>query len=174
MNGLDLLLSRWETIGGSDGPTSILFSTGVSIVYLMTILCLIGIAERVLFALAAYNDARAKSNPDAIMWGLLVGFLGLIPGIIYLCIRNSAKGYTVCTACGCAHVATDSNCPKCGSPNPVSSQFLNPLAAQQAHQAKVLFTIAFVLVGVGILAAIVFGISFITAVFSVMGNRIYY
>lgn len=175
MNGLDLLVSRWGTVGGADSTASIAFSgIGISIIFLACLLSIIGIAERVLLGLAAYNDARAKSNTDAVMWGLLVGFLGLIPGIIYLCIRNSARRYTVCQNCSFAHDATDPNCPKCGAPNPVSEQYMNPFAAQQAHRAKVQFTVALVLIGVGVLAAIVIGISFAAAVFSVTGNSIYY
>lgn len=142
--------------------------------FFICILALISLAVHILLGLAAYDDARAKSNPDAVMWGLLIGFLGLIPGIIYLCIRNSARGYTVCTNCGFGHPATDLNCPKCGAPNPVATQNINPFAAQQAHRAKVLFIVALVLLGVTVLVSLVIGIQILTAVFYSAGNGMYF
>jgi hypothetical protein len=158
MNTLNLLFSRGGMIGGADGPTSIFVSAGISIFFLVAMIGLIGLAERVLFAVAAYNDASSKSNPDAIMWALLIGFLGLIPGIIYLCVRNSGQGYAICCNCGCTYHMNDMNCPRCGAPNPMPAQYGNPFAAQQQHRAKALLIAALVLIGVGIVSVIVINI----------------
>lgn len=140
--------------------TESVISASFGLIAAICLISLAGVAERVLLGLAAYNDARSKSNPDAVMWGLLVGFLGLIPGIIYLCIRNTVRNYTICPNCGCSHLASDFNCPRCSAPNPYCGQNLNPLAARQAHQAKVQFTIAMVLVGVIVIASVFAGLSF--------------
>lgn len=174
MYGLELFFLHGNIIGYGDGATAIVVSAGIRMMFLVCIVGLLGLAERVLFGLAAYNDARAKLNPDAVMWGLLIGFLGLIPGIIYLCIRNSARGYTTCVTCGCAHLAADANCPKCGAQNPVYQQYVNPFAAQQAHRAKVMFVVALVFVGLGILVGVVVGINIVTAFLYSAGSPIYY
>ena len=131
------------------------FSVAFGIISLFSILALLGIAQRILSACAAYYDARSKCNKDAVMWALLIGFLGLIPEIIYLCVRNSGRNFVICTNCGLNHSAYDTNCRRCGAPNQNSSQFMNPLAANQAHRAKVLLITALVLIGVGFITAIV-------------------
>lgn len=173
MNIINLLLNDGYVVGGADGPTSIIVAEGIGLVALLSVLCLISLAERVLLAFAAYNDACAKDNSDAIMWGLLIGFLGLIPGIIYLCVRNSGRNFALCQNCGCSHYAGDQNCPNCGAPNP-TPQFVNPHAPQQAHRAKVLMTIGLVLLGVGLIAAVFGVIIFAANVYSIMGGSIYY
>lgn len=137
-----------------DGIPEAAVSFGFGIVTLLAFLALIGIAERILFAIAAYFDARSKCNKDAVMWAFLIGFLGLIPGIIYLCIRNSQRNIVFCPCCGFNHLGSDMNCPKCGAPNQSAGQYINPLASQHAHRAKVLLTIALILIGVGFLSAI--------------------
>ena len=171
MNALNLLFSRGGMIGGADGPTSIMVkSTGLSIVLIFAIVSLLGITERVLFAVAAYNDACAKSNRDAVMWGLLIGFLGLIPGIIYICVRNSGHEFVNCPACGFVHSTRDSNCPKCAAPNPICDQNANPLAAQQQHRAKILFTVALVFLGVAVLASVAMFVCFVVSMTFFAGN----
>lgn len=73
------------------------------------------ISVRVLFAAAAYNDAKSKLNQNAMMWGLLIGFIGLIPGIIYLCVRNNSESkFILCRKCGFTYLRSSMNCPKCG------------------------------------------------------------
>jgi hypothetical protein len=124
------------------------------ITLVIVLMALIGLAVRVLFALAAYNDARSKNNPNAVMWGLLIGFLGFIPGIIYLCVRNSGRGFIVCPRCGISYQGSYLNCPKCGESNPANSQYVNPFSSLQAHRAKVYLTVALVLIGVGILLSV--------------------
>jgi hypothetical protein len=126
----------------------------VRFVLIIALLGLMELAVRVLFAFAAYNDARSKSNPDAVMWALLIGFLGLIPGIIYLCVRNSVREFVVCTRCGISYQENYPNCPKCGEPSPVNMPYVNPLYAQQAHRAKVFLTVALILIGAGIILSV--------------------
>ncbi|MGX8701344.1 hypothetical protein [Caproiciproducens sp.] len=139
---------------------------------MMILVSLPALAARVLFALAAYSDACAKANPDALMWGLLIGFLGLIPGVVYLCIRNSSRNYLVCPNCGFRHYFYDAVCPRCGAPNQ-PQQNRNPLAGEQARRAKLFLTIAVALTGVTILAVMVFTV-FVVSVSSFGGNAFYY
>ena len=145
--------------------------SGAGIVFLLSIIGLVAIAERVLIGLAAYNDACAKGNPDAVMWGLLIGFFGLIPGIIYLCIRNSGRQYTMCGNCGLRHFAMDSNCPRCGTPN--VPPYANPYVLQQAHRAKVLLIVAVFLIAFVVIAGIICAVSLIARIASVAGGTFY-
>lgn len=106
-------------------------------------------AERVLFGLAAYHDARSKENPDALIWGLVVGFIGVIPGIVYLCVRNTSRRLTACKNCGFLHDAADLCCPRCGAcTEGMQNQAEDPYAPVMAHQAKREFIAAAILVGV--------------------------
>ena len=155
------LLFAYGYINGEAVPVA---SAGIGVLYLVLLTGMVMTACRVLFGLAAYYDANAKLNPDAVMWGLLIGFLGLIPGIIYLCVRNSSRSFTVCPNCGLKHYFYDMNCPRCGAPNHVPAQYNNPMAAQQAHRAKVLLIVALVLIGVVILASAVFAVGVTTRI----------
>ncbi len=116
------------------------------IIALISIVCLVVLAARVLFALAVYYDARSKYNTDALLWALLVGFVGLIPGIVYLCIRNTVKNYVVCQNCGVSHFSVEPVCPRCGAPNPYApAAGMNLVAEKQARQAKTLLIIGIIL-----------------------------
>ncbi len=173
MNIINLLLFRSYVSGTANGSDAAIVTAGIGFAILMFVLALICIAGRVLLAFAAYNDARAKSNPDAVMWGILIGFFGLIPGIIYLCVRNSGRNFIVCQNCGFSHYFGDMNCPKCGAPNQ-TPQYVNPFAAQQAHKAKVQLTVALVLLGIGVVAAIIGIFVFAANVISYAGGTICY
>lgn len=73
-------------------------------IVMIVFVCLAGVAAQVLLGLATYNDAKARGNNDPVMWGLLVGFLGWIPGIVYLCLRNNnANRLMTCPQCGFVH-----------------------------------------------------------------------
>ena len=75
--------------------------SGLIALYILVFLA--AVAGSVLFGCAVYNDAKSKWNDNATMWGVLVGILGLIPGIIYLCVRNEPlKRIYVCHNCGWA------------------------------------------------------------------------
>ena len=54
--------------------------------YLLTLA--VSITGSVMVGLAVYNDAKSKMSLNAVMWAMLVGILGWIPGIVYLCVRN--------------------------------------------------------------------------------------
>lgn len=93
------------------------------------------LAQRVLFALDAYHDAQAQGNPDAAVWAIIVGLFGLIPGIVYLCVRSSGRSLTRCAHCGYPHDVSDYCCPKCGEKNPDASA-AGPFAADFAHPGE--------------------------------------
>lgn len=148
-------------------------SISVAAIVIAGLLVLIFIAERVLFALAAYHDALGKGNPDAAVWGLLIGFLGLIPGIIYVCVRTSGKRMAACPKCGFLHYASDFSCPNCGEPNPAAVQPENPEAARFAARAKNELVAAVVVIGAGFLVVMA-GILFLVAgAFSFAGSARY-
>ena len=108
-------------------------------IVMIVFVCLVGVAAQVLLGLATYNDAKARGNNDPVMWGLLVGFLGWIPGIVYLCLRNNnANRLMTCPQCGFVHRVAEPFCPQCRVQNPYSAPFQNPLTQQQAHRAKLL------------------------------------
>lgn len=120
---------------------------------LMLLLFLLYLTEHVLFALAAYHDAQAQGNPDALIWGLAVGFLGLIPGIVYLCVRSSGRRVVRCANCGFPHDASDFCCPKCGEKNPAAAQ-ANPYEQALAARAKKEMVGGIAVIAVGILLTI--------------------
>lgn len=127
---------------------------------LAALVSLAWIAARVLFALAAYNDAQAHVNPDALMWSLLIGFLGLIPGIIYLCIRGSQQRKVCCLKCGFWHSAWEPNCPRCGAPSEnVQQEPSTAYTTVYAAKAKKFLVAALICLGIMIVAAIVGGIA---------------
>jgi len=59
------------------------------------------------------RDAKARGIDSAILWMLLVFFLGLIGLVIYLLARP--QGYTVpCPNCGNNRLQASVRCPHCG------------------------------------------------------------
>ena len=173
MNIISFLLTHSFVFDGSsvtqgDGMMSVF-----GLALMAPILSLLYIAARVLLGFATFNDARSKSNPDAVMWGVLTGVFGLIPGIIYLCLRSSNRNYVICQNCGCRHYFADLNCPQCGTPSQ-PQQNLNPLAAEQAHKAKVQLTISIVLYGIAIIAMIIGIFAVIASAFYFSGGTIQY
>ncbi len=119
----------------------------------MTLICLVA---DVFLALAVYNDAKAKANNEPILWAILVGIFGLIPGIIYLCIRNSEFNKRIfCPHCGFAHPISLKNCPQCGIYNNYSEPFDNYLTAEYKKKAKVFLIISLILIGVCFIFAII-------------------
>ena len=123
------------------------------VIYLIAILA--GIAVNVLLALAAYQDARARGNQNATMWGVLIGILGWIPGIIYLCTRNSArKQMMACPNCGAWHPVSVPNCPQCGVYNTYSYPFCNPETQVAARKAKRFLIAAIIVFGSAIILLI--------------------
>ena len=88
--------------------------SGLIALYILVFLA--AVAGSVLFGCAVYNDAKSKWNDNATMWGVLVGILGLIPGIIYLCVRNEPlKRIYVCHNCGWGNPLSARQCRRCGA-----------------------------------------------------------
>ena len=87
------------------GPTpQTNFFSDVSLVLIAYLLLLItSVASQVLFACAAYQDAKSFNNKDATLWAVLIGLFGWIPGIIYLCIRKMQP--KICRFSRCAFIA---------------------------------------------------------------------
>ena len=88
--------------------------SGLIALYILVFLA--AVAGSVLFGCAVYYDAKSKWNDNATMWGVLVGILGLIPGIIYLCVRNEPlKRIYVCHNCGWGNPLSAQQCGHCGA-----------------------------------------------------------
>ena len=118
---------------------------------------LMSVIVQVLFALAVYNDAKAKGNSDATLWALLVGFLGLIPGIIYLCLRgNAANKIISCPNCHFMHPITMTNCPQCGAPNYFSQPFYDPMIPAYRKKAKNFLIAGIVCFAVAVILFLIF------------------
>ena len=139
----------------------------IGFIFSMILVSVVAIAAQVLLGLATYNDAMARGNSDPVMWGVLVGILGWIPGIVYLCVRNnSANRLMVCPQCGFAHRIAEPFCPQCRIQNSYSMPFQNPLAPQQAHRAKLLLIWAIVAYAVVVVVTIVGMVGMVMAIIS--------
>lgn len=173
MNIISFLFTHSYVFDGASATQGASIMSIYSLALLAPVLSLLYIAARALLGFATFNDARSKSNPDAVMWGVLTGVFGLIPGIIYLCLRSSNSNYVICQKCGCRHFFADANCPQCGTPSQ-PQQNLNPLAAQQAHKAKVQLTISIILFGIAIIAMIIGIFVFVVCAVYFSGSTIQY
>lgn len=126
---------------------------------LMLLLTLFYLAEHILFALAAYHDAQAMGNPDALVWALAIGFLGLVPRVIYLCVRSSGRRAVRCANCGYPHDVSDFCCPKCGERNPAAGR-TNPYELELESKARKEMIGGIAVIAAGILLAILFVLLF--------------
>ena len=135
---------------------SLPFAAGMSILAMcgFFVMFLLWISTRVLFALAAYHDALSKGNPDALMWGLLIGLLGLIPGIVYLCVRNSVRPKVRCRNCGIVYDAWYQFCPACGEKSNSSVPTFGPYEEACWQKAKRELIAAIVFTGAEVLLPI--------------------
>lgn len=132
--------------------------TGVLVgFFLMWMLCIgLCIGVQICLGVAAYSDAKSKMNTNAVMWGVLVGVLGVIPGIIYLCLRNNPTLPTVsCQKCGLPYAVTLPSCPRCGLQNAYAGSAYHPDAPKQAKRAKTLLIVAICLFAAAILTIII-------------------
>lgn len=126
---------------------------------------LFAIAAQVLLACAAYQDAKSLNNKDAAMWAVLIGLLGGIPGIVYLCIRKNAGSSAVplqqiCVSCRAPLAPGTNVCPYCGAPQPPMNPYLlagyrspEECAVCHAHAKKLLIA-GIVCFALAILAAV--------------------
>ena len=140
-------------------------------VWIFCILFFIGF--QICIALAVYYDAQSKMNRNSVLWAVLCGILGLIPMIVYLCIRNNPSTIPIyCSQCGKVHYISESHCPFCHQENPYSRiEVANPQAQQQHRRAKVCLIIGVSLFAVGIVAMI---IALIFLLYNVLGVITYY
>ena len=82
--------------------------------YLLTLA--VSITGSVMVGLAVYNDAKSKMSLNAVMWAMLVGILGWIPGIVYLCVRNKPlERIYACYSCGRGNPLSARQCGHCGA-----------------------------------------------------------
>lgn len=138
------------------------------------IIGLAGVGFQLLLAFSVYNDAKARGNTEPLMWALLVGLLGWIPGIVYLCMRDSAKNrMIVCPNCGEVHPIGIPNCPKCGIYNTYCYPFYNPETPVVAKKAKKLFVAAMILLGVIVLLTILFVVLMVAGAVGYSSSIIY-
>ncbi len=134
----------------------------VAIMIFSLVIMALSIGNAVFWGLAAYDDAKAKNNNDALMWGLLVGFLGWIPGIIYLCLRNKGINKMIyCPNCQFIHRIVEPNCPNCGIQNQFAMPYLTPMNAEYARKAKRNLIIGIVLCALCVIAVIALVIYFV-------------
>lgn len=128
-----------------------------------------GVLLRVFIALSIYNDAKALYNDNAVMWGVLSGLLGLIPCIIYLCIRKSGRGMPVqlCVYCRNKLFPGTQVCPYCGSGQPPYNPYApvyDPEAEAFRAQAKRFLIAALISLGVVIACyVIIFAVAGLTS-----------
>lgn len=138
--------------------------------YLLTLA--VDITAYVMLALAVYNDAKSKWNANAVMWAVLVGILGLIPGIVYLCVRNEPlKKIYACHNCGWGNPLSARQCGHCGA----GLYYPTEETVQRQKKAKTLLIWGIVMYGVMILAFIgLFVVMFSTIPAIVEGNLAIY
>lgn len=140
-------------------------------VWIFCMLALIGF--RICMALAVYYDGQSKMNRNSVVWAVLCGLLGMIPMIVYLCVRNNPSTVPIyCPQCGRTHFISDPYCPFCHQENPYSRiEAANPRALEQHKRAKVCLIIGICLLAAGILAIV---IALIVLFSSVLGAISYY
>ena len=131
----------------------------IVVIILMVIAAIVG---QILLGLAVYHNAKSRSNPNPGMWGLLSGFFGWIPALIYFVTRDSTRNrLIVCPQCKAPHPVSYPNCPQCGVQNGYAQQFVNPYTEQEAKLSKKLLIAAIVVVGASIIALIISIIVFV-------------
>ena len=135
---------------------------------------LFSIAAQVLLACAAYQDAKSLNNKDAAMWAVLIGLLGWIPGIVYLCIRKSSGNSAmpvqqICIGCR-APIAPGTNvCPYCGAQQPPMNPYLmagyrSPEECAACHaRAKKLLIAGIVCFALAIVSAVIMAVVIVGA-----------
>lgn len=131
------------------------------VVSMLLLLFLLWISVKILFALAAYHDALSKGNRDAVMWGLLIGFLGLIPGIIYLCVRNTVSTQVRCRNCGALYDSWYQFCPACGGKREEPMPAYIPYAEVYEQKARRELTVGIILAGMEVLLPVLWVMLFV-------------
>ena len=106
---------------------------------LLFLMLAVSVGAQVCLGLAAFNDAKAEMVDNPAMWGCLVGFLGLIPGIIYLVTRNNARNKLMpCPNCGWLNPMYMPVCTRCNAPSPYAGNAFAPQTMALERKAKML------------------------------------
>lgn len=114
-----------------DYLTSIISSVFIYMIFAM----IIGIFTQVSLALCVHNDAKSRYIESPEMWSLLCGFLGFIPGIVYLCMR-AGKTRRFCYRChGLSH-SSNVICPYCGDNLAAQAAIPDEEAMRRRKKAK--------------------------------------
>ena len=114
----------------------------------------------------AQHISKNRSNH-----GVLVGILGLIPGIIYLCVRNEPlKRIYVCHNCGWGNPLSARQCGHCGA----GLYYPTEETLQRQKKAKTLLIWGIVMWVVMILAFISIFIVMFTMIPAIAEGNIYY
>ena len=72
-----------------------------AVLFLWGLLLLLFFAERILFAVTAYQDAKIGCPKQVPLWTTLIGVFGLVPGVVYLILRKKVYVQKMaCTDCG--------------------------------------------------------------------------
>lgn len=112
----------------------------IAAIVLLAFFIIAGFLSQVFMGLAIYNDAKARRNDNAGMWGVLTGFFSWIPAIIYFCIRNQNKTKLIpCASCGFFLPMCEYECPSCRNANPYAQQFYGPEIEAAKKNAKGFF-----------------------------------
>ncbi|MCL2884622.1 MAG: hypothetical protein FWF49_03980 [Oscillospiraceae bacterium] len=131
-------------------------------------LMLLDIAVQVLAAFAVYNDAKAGWDKSPAMWGVLVGFFGLIPLIVYLAMRAGRRSRR-CPQCSTLVKEAAPSCPAClhvFSP----ADPADPAVEACRRRVKPLAVTAIVLYAFTFVAAMVLVVCIISSMPSMMGQ----
>ncbi len=146
---------------------------GSMMVFMIVILiaAAIEIAGRVLFAVGVYKDAQGNYNNNAMMWALLIGFLGLIPAIIYFCVRKPAMPPLQCPHCRGQLQGAFPTCPYCkGTIDLTIPPQENPSFIELRAKGKKLMIWGGILVIVSTVLAIVGTIIYMAAAFNTVSR----
>ena len=137
--------------------------------YLLTLA--VSITGSVMVGLAVYNDAKSKMSLNAVMWAMLVGILGWIPGIVYLCVRNKPlERIYACYSCGWGNPLSARQCGHCGA----GLYYPTEETLQRQKKAKTLLIWGIVMWVVMILAFISIFIVMFTMIHAIAEGNINY
>ena len=110
------------------------------------------LAASICLGLAIYNDALSWGEQNAVMWGVLTGFVGWIPAVFYFVGPSRAKRVLVCSVCGGLLPPGVLYCLQCGQYHP-EAHLLPPDTLLRSKKAK-RFLIAWAVLNVSALVVL--------------------
>jgi len=135
-------------------------AVGIFIIVIL-VLCVLEIVAWVVFSFGLYKDAEGNYNQNPLMWALLSGFLGLIPTIIYFCVRTKNSYRFACPHCRNPLQVPTPVCPFCR--NAIDSSAIppeNPAYVELRRKGKNQMITGAILYGLTIILTIVFTVVF--------------